>query len=180
MGQNKALMRLGSKSLIEHVADALSPVVSQLGVVVAQREEYKWLPLELYIDLWPGKGPMSGIATALSAAQNQYCLIVACDMPFIQTVFFERLIALSSGYQLTIAEDQGGFLQPLAAIYHKSCLTVVKQMISEEVLRPQALLDRVSSRVVRYSQFSDLEGAYKLFSNLNTPKEFAQAEQEFQ
>jgi len=128
MGQNKALLRLGRQTLIEHVLAVLSPLVSQAGIITNAAEEYAHLGVGCYRDRWPGLGPLGGIGSALEQASNDYSLMLACDMPLVSRELLELLIDRSPGYQVTVPKGADGYLQPLCGLYHRSCLKTIETL----------------------------------------------------
>ena len=65
MGQDKALLPMGSQTLCEHIADIVSTVASQV-FLIGHPERYGHLKYKCIADLRPGLGPLSGLETALS------------------------------------------------------------------------------------------------------------------
>jgi len=96
LGRNKALETLNGKSLIEHVIERLRPLSSQLLIVTSQEFE---LPIacraEMLVDIYPGSGPLGGIYTGLRASRSSSSIVVACDMPFLNTELLGYMIGLS-------------------------------------------------------------------------------------
>jgi molybdenum cofactor guanylyltransferase len=175
MGLNKALLQLGGRSLIEHVLAALSPLVSQIGIVTSSPSEYSHLGVDCYSDRWPGQGPLGGIGTALSQARNDYSLILACDMPFVTGQLLESLVESGRGYEVCVPQGADGELQPLCALYHRSCLSRIESLISQGRYSPRSLFEEAHTRLVPFESFAKLEGSDRFFENLNTPEDFVRA-----
>ena len=83
MGQNKALMPLGDQRLIDRVVAVLHEVFANLLMVTNSPEVYADLDLPIVADIYPDKGSLGGIYSAIYHAPTPYCLVVACDMPFL-------------------------------------------------------------------------------------------------
>ena len=173
MGQNKALLRLGRQTLIEHVLAVLSPLVSQTGIISSTAEEYAHLSVECYRDRWPGLGPLGGIGTALENSHNDYSLILACDMPLVSRELLELLIDKSPNYQVTVPKEADGHLQPLCALYHRSCLKTIERLIEQGRYSPRDLFSEVNTLIVPFEAIAGLAHSERLFENVNTPEDLA-------
>lgn len=176
MGQNKALLKLANLKLIEYPIKSLSKVASQIGIITSTPEVYVDLNVPCYADIWSGLGPMAGIYAALENSQNDYVLNVACDMPFISTELLEVLIKNRENYQICVPLDFKGELQPLCALYHKSCKSNILALIEESKYAPRELFSLVKTKIVPFNYFSNLNNAKRFFENINSPQDFILAE----
>src|SRR5579864_5425717 len=100
MGRDKALLEINGAPLVQRAADLLAPLVSKITLVTSatvpaeptDTNRYSNFGLPTLTDRWPNAGPLGGIATALAAAQSPWCLILACDMPFITNEWLTYLL----------------------------------------------------------------------------------------
>src|SRR5437870_4561317 len=85
MGSDKALLDWHGGPLLNHMVDLLRHATNDVQVVGRDR-----LP-----DHLPGRGPLSGIATALTVTSTDSNLILALDLPLLTKEFltFLRLAA---------------------------------------------------------------------------------------
>src|SRR5205085_5084440 len=81
MGTDKALLDWHGRTLLTYMTDLLRDVADQ--VLVVGRD-----PLP---DRLPGRGPLSGIATALEATATDANLILAVDLPHLTHDFLKYL-----------------------------------------------------------------------------------------
>ncbi len=175
MGQNKALLKLDGRALIEHSLAVLSPLVSQLGIITNNPELYQYLNIVCYPDKWPGVGPLAGIGAALERARHDYSLVLACDMPFVRASLFAMLIEQGKSYQICVPQAADGQLQPLCALYHRSCQPIIEESIARGEYAPRQLFDKLNTRILPFQAFAELKNADYFFENLNTPEDFARA-----
>ena len=100
LGRNKAVEKIGGESLIERVVGRLSQVSSETIVVVAEESRAEALDLPPWVrtaaDIYPGSGSLGGIFTGLSAAKGDYGIVVACDMPFLNTELLGFMLDIAS------------------------------------------------------------------------------------
>ncbi|MFD1260480.1 molybdenum cofactor guanylyltransferase MobA [Entomomonas asaccharolytica] len=107
--QNKGLLKLQGKPLVQHVFDNLSAQVDE--VVISANEDiksYQTLVKSVFTDnpCWQGKGPLAGIISASQVLPKNIDAIqvVPCDTPFLPSDLIAQLAkALFSDPQNEIA-----------------------------------------------------------------------------
>jgi molybdenum cofactor guanylyltransferase len=172
-GQDKGLLSLAGKAMIQHVLEALEPQVADI-IVNANRHlaEYARYGYRVLPDLLEGYcGPLAGIATALRAARTSYIVTAPCDSPFVPADLALRLyrILKREAADIGIAHD-GERLQPVFALMRCSLLDSLLCYLHEGERKvdpwyrqhPHVLCD-----------FSDTPEA---FINVNTPADITAAE----
>lgn len=178
MGQNKALMNLGGRSLVARVAEVLRTVFEARLMVTNSPEVYADLGLPMVEDVYPDKGSLGGIYSAVHHAATPYCFVVACDMPFLNTAVMQYLMAQIGNYDVVIPDVQGD-MQPLHAIYSKACLEPMRRHLEGNRLKIVGFLPEVRVRTVTTAELQPLDPDLRSFQNLNTPEEFQAAGQRF-
>jgi molybdopterin-guanine dinucleotide biosynthesis protein A len=176
MGQNKALMSLGGKRLVDRVVEVMRSVFDDLLMVTNTPDVYADLSVPMVRDVWPEKGSLGGVYSAIYHAATPYCLVVACDMPFLQAAMLRYLITQMADYDVVVP-DVLGELQTLHAIYSKACLPPIERRLEMHRLRIVGFFPAVRVRTVTASELEPYDPALLAFQNLNTPEEFQAAEQ---
>lgn len=177
MGINKAFVQVRSCRIIDHAIEELIKVSNDILIVTNSVEDYVHLDIRVVTDIFPGYGPLSGIHAALANAMEDRVLVVACDMPFIESSLANYLINLAENYDAVVPTVEG-YYEPLFAVYTKACLPHIEQCIKQGDKR--RVIDFFSTIKVKYvneeeiSLVADLE---RVFYNVNTPKELAAARQ---
>ena len=94
LGRNKPLETIGGKSLLEWVIERVRPLSTQTLIVTSkgQPELPAIREVEVLEDIYPGKGPLVGIYTGLSASKSSPSIVVACDMPFLNIELLRHMI----------------------------------------------------------------------------------------
>lgn len=175
MGQDKAQLRLGPETLLERLADRLSPVTSSVTLVGSPRA-YVGNSLPIVPDVYEKWGALGGIHAALSAAKTDWSIVIACDLPFVTRDLFERLKTFADeSFDAIVPLQPDGRPQPVCALYRKTCLPEIERLVSAGEHTPRALLANVRTRYVQFTELEDLPGAENFFMNLNTPEDFARA-----
>jgi len=178
MGQNKALMSLGGKRLVDRVVEVMREVFRDLLMVTNTPEVYADLGLPMVRDIWPEKGSLGGVYSAIYHVTTPYCLVVACDMPFLNAAVIRYLITQIANYDVVIP-DVLDELQTLHAIYSKACLQPIERRLAAHRLRIVGFFPDVRVRTVTASELQPYDPELLAFQNLNTPEEFQAAEQRF-
>ena len=175
MGQNKALMSLGGKRLVDRVVVVMREVFNDLLVVTNTPEMYADLGIPMVRDVWPEKGSLGGVYSAIYHVTTPYCLVVACDMPFLNAAVMRYLITQIADYDVIIP-DVLDELQTLHAIYSKACLQPIERRLEAHRLRIVGFFADVRVRLVTASELQPYDPELLAFQNLNTPEEFQAAE----
>jgi len=179
MGQDKALMPYLGRPLIQRVVDRLSPIADELIVTTNNPDDYRFLNLRLFPDIKPDRGALGGLYTALYSAKHPTVAVVACDMPFASTSLLEaagRLLV--EGDADVVIPDSGNGLEPLHAVYRREvCIPAIEAAIKADQWRLISWFPQVKVRVFQPDEIKLYDPSGLAFWNLNTPEEFAEAEQ---
>lgn len=177
LGRNKALELIGGQSLIERVIERLQPLTSQSLVVVSPSQLN--FPVagkaEILVDLYPDGGPLGGIYTGLLAAQSEYSLVVACDMPFLNTELLSYMIGLAPGFAAVVPRLEEGKVESLHAVYAKTCLGIMKRRLERHQLQVNTLLDILRVRYVERDECQRFDPQLLSFFNINYPSDLKRA-----
>jgi molybdopterin-guanine dinucleotide biosynthesis protein A len=183
-GQDKGLLRLAKKSLIEYIVDAVSNVVNEKIVVVSsktQAESYGKLlgsKVKVFIDDENVQSPLVGALKGFKEASNEYSLLLPCDTPLISKSILLLLFDLCPHRNAVIPRWPNGYMEPLQAVYRtKPALEAAKKALNEGRLNMQSMVDKL--RGVRYVStlvLRQLDPELKSFFNVNTPMDLRKAE----
>lgn len=182
MNENKALKLFLKGPLIQRVIARLAPIANEMLVTTNQAADFAFLNLPLFPDLKRGRGPLGGLYTALVSAKNPIVAVVACDMPFANAQLLEAAasILIQEEADVVIAETPEGF-EPLHAIYRrKNCIPAIETAIALDQWRMISWFPQVKVRVLTMDEVDRYDPEHVAFWNVNTPEEFAEAEQRAQ
>ncbi|EYB67148.1 molybdopterin-guanine dinucleotide biosynthesis protein MobA [Deinococcus phoenicis] len=173
-GSDKALARLGGRTLLEHVAASLA--ACPLRLLVAPPGQYAlpgWVSVP---DTRPGEGPLAGLEAALGHARLQrgegWVAFAGVDMPRLTPAYWAALAgARTPEARAVLALDAAGRPQPLAALYHTALLEQVTALLNggERRLRAAALPACTVSVPFRAIQAVSPDA----LRNVNTPADLA-------
>ena len=182
MGEDKALKPFLGRPLIQRVIDRLTPIADELIVTTNRPADYQFLNLRLIPDLKPGRGALGGLYTAIASASSPLVAVVACDMPFASTVFFEGAsrLMVEEDADVVIAKTDEGY-EPLHALYRReTCLPAIESAISADQWKVISWFPQVTVRTLAPDEVKSFDHSGLCFWNLNTPEEFVEAERRAQ
>lgn len=166
---NKALLTLKEKTFIEHIIEAGSDY-KEIIIVANDEEAYKPFKLRIIKDIISGKGPLSGIHSALKNSTTEDVLCIACDMPLISKETLNTLGNINDNYDVLVPKIQKR-LQPLCAIYSKKLIKEIEGSLIRNENKLQMLINSIENKIV-YKKLEDRD-----FTNINTPEEYKELEE---
>ena len=180
LGQDKALVRLGGRRLVDRVAARLAPQVSALAISRHDGLLDEPRPGATLLADAPGPrdGPLAGLLAGLdwAAAHHRaatHAVTVAVDSPFLPVDLVERLAAarVAAGTEACVAES-GGRRHPVACLWPVAARHALREELERDGSRRVGLfLDRFRPAVVRWPA-----EPVDPFLNVNTAEDLAAAE----
>lgn len=171
MGQDKAKLVLGDKTLLQHVAATLQPMFKQ--IIVSVRSPRPDCNFKQVCDDQKYAGPLAGLAAGLAQAETSWVFAVACDMPFISQKLIEELASLREGFDAVVPVVQD-HPQPMAAFYAAHCKNTLREIL--EGSEPHSLRALLARLRVRYVSEQEMhESDMKSFFDLDTPADVTSA-----
>ncbi len=123
MGQDKALLSVDGRSLLDHALDKLRalPLAGAPRIAAARSDLSAHAPV--IADRRPGCGPLSGIEAALAASARPLNVFLPVDLPLLPPQFLLWMLqrAALTGALVTVPRING-LPQPLCAVYHRDLL----------------------------------------------------------
>lgn len=190
MGTDKALLPLrpGDPPLAHVVIDRARQVTDEVFVVASDRPAYAAFGVPVVPDRHPGTGTLGGIATALAhlAASHDhdhtYCLVLACDLPFLNVALLRWMAAQPHDYDVLVPRLPGesrqgrGFVyQTLHAIYGPRCQGPIERQLTAGQRQVIGFFPEVTVRAVELADVQALDPDLLSFFNANTPEAVAEA-----
>ena len=168
MGQDKAAIFFRGSPLWQRQLDLLRKLEPEQLFVSAQTDP-RWRPadVEFVPDAQPARGPLSGIAAALSRAASDHLLALAIDMPFMTDDYLRELFKQTQpGCGAVPMIDNRA--EPLAAIYPRDVAVDFTNALASNNFSLQPLVAKlIAAGKLQPVQVSAEEQG--LFRNLNEP-----------
>ncbi len=164
MGNDKAFVNWRGKTLLQHAMDNLHELTSDIHLSVnshqflALNHQYKCIE-----DLYPDKGPMGGILTALETLQESL-MVVAVDMPQLNILMIEKLIHNNSKVSAFRKPDQTW--EPLPSFWPVSVTSKLKSHVMKNELSLSRFLSIHGNTVTS-------EVSSSSFRNMNSPTDLS-------
>jgi molybdopterin-guanine dinucleotide biosynthesis protein A len=176
MGQDKAWLPVGGRPVIERVLERVLPLSDDVTLITNTPDQYRHLGHPMVSDVYPGKGSLGGIYTAIHAARYAHCVVVACDMPFLNADLVRYLVSLRSGFDVVIPRIQD-FPETLHAVYGRNCLEPIRRRLLADQLKIIGFFDDVQVRYVERDEVARFDPTFRSFLNMNTPADWERLQQ---
>jgi molybdopterin-guanine dinucleotide biosynthesis protein A len=177
LGRNKTFEIIGGMSLIERVFERLKPLTNQI-LVVASKDSF-YLPnshkVKILADVYPDKGPLGGIYSGLLASQSLYNIVVACDMPFLNTGLLQYMLGLSGDFDAVVPRLENRMIEPLHAVYSRNCLGKIKKLLEDNRLKVHSFLNSVNVKYVEREEIQKYDPELLSFFNINDQSDLDRA-----
>jgi molybdopterin-guanine dinucleotide biosynthesis protein A len=179
MGEDKALKTFLGRPLIQRVFERLTPIADEIIVTTNRPQAYTFLDLRLFSDIKPERGALGGLYTAIASATHPSVAVVACDMPFASSRLIEamsRLLVAEEADVVIVKGDEG--YEPLHAVYRReTCLPAIEAAIDADQWKVIAWFPQVKIHTLSLESVRQYDPSGLAFWNVNTPAEFAKAEE---
>jgi molybdopterin-guanine dinucleotide biosynthesis protein A len=131
MKQNKSFLQLGNQTAIERAVCLMKSQFGNVVIVANEPEAYQFLGLQIFSDIYPNRGPLAGIHSALVNTLTDKLFIISCDIPLI-TANIVRFIVDYPSQKTIIVPIADGFVQQLCGVYSKDCLPTVERILLDD------------------------------------------------
>lgn len=153
-GQDKGLVLFRGRPLISHVIDRIKPQVHHLWINCNRSQnQYRTLGCPILTDTGTDpdtdtqrdtqsksdfQGPLQGILSIATQfreqtpalEQDEYCMVVPCDMPFLPTNLVDRLQHAIKGHAAAYASTAGQ-VQPLVLLLRPQLLKTIPAYLNQ-------------------------------------------------
>jgi len=178
LGRDKVQETVGNSNLLQRALSQLVPFNGDILIVTAGEKSLPqvngYQGFRIVTDIYPGKGALGGIYTGLAESESPYNLVIACDMPFLNQALLRYMMELAAGFDLVVPR-LGALVEPLHAVYAKSCLAPIERLLKQDNLEVRALFDLVKVRYVEASEIDRFDPQHLSFFNVNTEADLEKA-----
>lgn len=180
LGRDKVQETVGADNLLQRVLSQLALFNRDIIIVTADKKSLPrfngYQRARVVTDIYPGRGALGGIYTGLAESSSTYNLVVACDMPFLNQALLSYMMGLSAGFDLVVPR-LGELVEPLHAVYARSCLALIEGLLKRGSLEVRALFDLVKVRYVEAAEIDRFDPQHLSFFNVNTRPDLERARQ---
>ena len=174
MGEDKGLLLFEGEHLVEFIHNQMLQLRSPVIMISNSPEQYRGFGVPVFSDILPGIGALGGLITALTYSPLDSCLLLACDMPFIEPRLIDALLKKSKGADVVIPIFNGR-PEPFRAIYRRTCIDPISEMIRQGKRRMISFFEHVSVVYIDEEIVKRLDPAGRSFININTIEDLERA-----
>lgn len=158
MGRDKAALPWDDTTLLWHQFSRLQT----LGIEDVIISGAGHLP-----DIYPEKGPLSGIHAGLTAAKHASVLVISADTPLVPDSLLEDLAEahFSRKDDITVVSHKGG-IEPLIGVYERSVIPAAEAILITDNTSVRELFAKAAFSAYEYI------GDPRLLRGCNTPAEY--------
>ena len=171
MQQDKALLPFGgANSLAEFQYRRLSKLFSK--VYISSKNNKFDFEVEVIEDSYEGSSPLVALVSIFEALEElEEVFLLSVDAPFVSGAIIDDLYKNNASVDVIVAESNKG-LEPLCAIYRRSCLVEAKKALEANRHRLQSLFEKLKVKSVKIENEAE-------FMNLNYPSEYEMAQKKW-
>ncbi|RVU86111.1 molybdenum cofactor guanylyltransferase [Leucothrix sargassi] len=172
-GQDKGLVEVLGKPLIEHILEQLEPLTENI-VISANRNlsRYEAYGYPVITDQMSSfQGPLAGVASVMSEIQTDYLVALPCDAVLVPKNYISRLLAQQqqTNADIVVASD-GERLQPIHCLVSKHLLPSLMSFLARGERKVDAWFAE------HKAVFADFSDSMEAFHNFNTEAQKQQYE----
>jgi molybdopterin-guanine dinucleotide biosynthesis protein A len=176
MGEDKALITFQEMPLIEYIIRQVVHVADELIIIANTMEDYIPFELPIYPDVIHNVGNLGGIHSAIYHATYDLCLVLACDMPFINIPLIEYMLEAPDNYDAYIPRiSKNKPVEPFRGVYRKTCINPLKKVMDSGSRRVVDFIENVKARYFEIGEIQRFDPDLISFFNINTPADLEKA-----
>lgn len=174
MGQDKALLKFGTKTILEHLVYLTSSLFSETLIIISKGKELNQLDLKeakIYEDLIQESGPLAGLYTGLVYSKNRLSFVLTCDMPFVDEFVARKLAEQwETGFDVICLEEGEEAFHPFPGIYARSSRLLIKSLLESGKNAMKYFLQIAMVKMVELEKEKT-----KILTNMNYIEDYAHA-----
>jgi molybdenum cofactor guanylyltransferase len=175
MGKDKAFVTLGGRTLLARMLDIARSVTDKVRIV---GDAGKYSPFAQVVpDIYADCGPLGGIHAALRSSESDLNLVLAIDIPFVSLgllLYLTQHARTSHRAIVTVVRTEERW-QPLCAVYRKQFAGAAEKALSEGRYKIGALFEEQPIQIITDDDLQIAGFSPRIFRNLNTPLDLAEA-----
>lgn len=178
MGKDKALLPLGSETVLQRVHRVFEALC--VRTVLVMGHDAQWSPQVAFDRMVRDEnqdfGPLEGLRVGMrSLLEDDLVLVGTCDAPLVVPAVYRQMVECfrdAERYDAVVPMIQGQ-PYPLTAVYRTSVFGRISQMVDSRQLRVKDLLGDIRVREIAESEIRALDPTLQTLRNINTQQEYA-------
>lgn len=166
-GINKALLKYHDEFFISRIIRNLSPQFGETIIISNSPDDFSFLDLKVYSDVFKDKGPLGGIHSAMVNSKGKAIFTVSCDMPFVCPSVASRIASLFTIKNVdAVIPRIDDKIEPLFAVYGKRQLETLERLLSEP--NDHSIRDYLDNINCHFYSLQITDEVKKCFTNINS------------
>ena len=186
LGEDKSLVLLANKPLVQYVLDAVEKIADEKIVAISSKAKIEVFRKAVDSDVkvvadnpqYNVHSPLVGALTGFEKACGEYSLLLSCDTPFISREVVTLLLELRVKKSAVVPRWPNGYIEPLQAVYHtQRALEAAEKTLEDGRFDMRSMVEKL--RGVRYVStlvLQQLDLELRTFFNVNTLLDLKKAE----
>ena len=171
MGSDKSLLPIHGARFIDHVYTRMAALFDEVLIVTNSPDLYSEIPCRKVPDIYYAQGALAGVHSGLAHAKTEQAFVVGCDMPFISPAVIRQICSHADEGDLVMPHSSNGH-EPLHALYSKSCLPAMEQVLDAGQKRIMLFFDQVRLVELPATEIQKYDPEEKSFQNINTAEDY--------
>ena len=162
IGSDKGFLLLNNKPFIQHIIEAMQPLVSSI-IIVSNNPDYDIFKLKRTNDLIANAGPLAGVYTGLHYSNTENNLVLSCDIPLINTEILKKMTEQIEENVDVIQLESKDKSMPLIAMYKKHCESKIFELLEQGERRLRFAVNQFKVKTIVLNKEQE-----KFTTNINT------------
>ncbi|NLL36738.1 MAG: molybdenum cofactor guanylyltransferase [Fretibacterium sp.] len=177
IGEDKALLKLEGRSLLQWVVDKVAPFADELLVVGRSGGAEAARGLRFVPDVdGDERSSLRGLHSALTHASGNFVLVLSCDTPLLDPRLFPLLLSLRDEADIVLPQVEGRW-EPFCALYRRTVSAATGRLLAAGQKRVLTLLEEpLRVRAVR-PEDCPFPLDPRSFLNVNTMDDYRRAQE---
>lgn len=172
MGRDKALLPLEGATFLSHLIKKYGEALGPVAVCVDKSGRFEHAGAIELVDSYPGKGPMNGLYSAFSQTDAQSVFMTATDLPYGDPALVSYLAQRLGSYDACVIRRADGNVEPLFAVYARSCFDKVRAFLARDRRALNALVRELDVKTVDEAELTSRRDLDRVLMNVNTPEDY--------
>ncbi|MCX8031556.1 MAG: molybdenum cofactor guanylyltransferase [Thermodesulfovibrionales bacterium] len=169
----KGFLKIDGITIIEKNIHILQTLCKDVLISTNKPELYFKFKVNMIADLYPASGPMAGIHSSLINAIYDNLLVIACDMPFLNSNLLAYLIKKHfEGNNLATIPSFRNKIQPLCGIYNKKIIPPLEKHLEDRKNSLYLFLKDIKINIINEKEIKNIDPFGHTFININTIDDF--------
>lgn len=196
IGENKALLKIQNKTLIELIVDKLSTISSKIYIVTHDKDEYYFLKNVEVVEDYPviknektvisdnsafslldlhsqdkPRNVLNAIYTGLDQSEYEYNFVCACDMPNLNLNLINYMYSLKAQYDIVIPAIENKPIT-LHTFYRKNNLEVMKKVLDKGNKQVKRIFRDLNVKYIPEEALRSEDPELRAFFHIKTPLDY--------